>query len=59
MTKSPLRHTLILGITFGIGVSLSAIAGLFVHRWEVSQRQAQFQQQIENLAITRIAGGEH
>lgn len=32
-------------------MSLSAIATLFVHRWELSQQQNRFQQQIENLAI--------
>lgn len=46
-----LRHRLILGIAFSLGVSLSAIATLFVHRWEVSQQQSQFQQQLDNLTI--------
>ncbi|MGD1940975.1 MAG: CHASE domain-containing protein [Leptolyngbyaceae cyanobacterium] len=45
------RHVLVLGITASIGVSLSAIATRFVYRWEVSQQQSQFQQQIETLAI--------
>ncbi len=51
MAKSSLRRGLILGITFGLGVSLSAIATLFVHRWEVSLRQNQFQQQLDHLTI--------
>jgi signal transduction histidine kinase len=46
-----LRRAWILGITAGVGVSLTAIATLFVYRWEISQQQSRFQQQIENLAI--------
>jgi len=46
-----LRRAWILSIAAGVGISLSAIATLFVHRWEISQQQSQFQQQIENLAI--------
>ncbi|MDA0267902.1 MAG: CHASE domain-containing protein [Cyanobacteria bacterium] len=45
------RQLWILGITATVGVSLSAIATRFVYRWEVSQQQRQFQQQIETLAI--------
>lgn len=51
MADSSLRRRLILGITAGLGVGLSAISTLFVHRWEVTQQQNRFQQQIENLAI--------
>lgn len=51
MPDSALRRRLILGITASFGVSLSAIAMLFVYRWEVTQQQTRFQQQIENLAI--------
>ena len=40
-----------MGIAAGVGVSLIAIATLFVYRWEISQQQSRFQQQIENLAI--------
>ena len=52
MAKTFFRRTLILGITFSVGVSLSAIAALSVNRWEVSQQQNQFQKQINNLAIS-------
>ncbi|MDB9528486.1 CHASE domain-containing protein [Oscillatoria sp. CS-180] len=41
----------ILGVTAGLGIGLSAMVTLFVHRWEVTQQQNRFQQQIENLAI--------
>jgi CHASE1-domain containing sensor protein len=50
MPLSP-RRAWILSITAGVGVSLTAIATLFVYRWEVSQQRSRFQQQIENLAI--------
>jgi signal transduction histidine kinase len=46
-----LRRAWILSIAAGVGISLSAIATLFVYRWEMSQQQIRFQQQIENLAI--------
>jgi signal transduction histidine kinase len=42
---------MVLGITASVGFCLSAIATRFVHRWEVSQQQSQFQQQIETLTI--------
>ena len=45
------RRVWILSIAASVGVSLSAIATLFVYRWEMSQQQSRFQQQIENLAI--------
>lgn len=51
MAKSSFRQALILNVTVGIGVVLSAVATLSVHRWEVSQQRNQFQQQIENLTI--------
>lgn len=51
MTHSSRRRILILGVTTGVGIGLSVIATFFVHRWEVSQQQNRFQQQIENLAI--------
>lgn len=51
MAKSSFRQALILNVTVGIGVVLSAIATLSVHQWEVSQQRNQFQQQLENLTI--------
>jgi CHASE1-domain containing sensor protein len=41
----------VLGVTAGLGVSLSGLAALFVHRWEITQQQTRFQQEIENLGI--------
>lgn len=52
MDKTSLRHAAIVGFTLGCGVGLSAIAALFVHRWEMSRQHTRFQQQIENLTIT-------
>ena len=51
MAKSSLRQLLILNITVGIGMVLSIVATLSVHRWEVSQQRNRFQQQLENLTI--------
>ncbi|MEM6253818.1 MAG: CHASE domain-containing protein [Cyanobacteria bacterium P01_D01_bin.156] len=51
MAKSSFRQVLILNLTAGIGITLSVIASLSVHRWEVSQQRNQFQQQLENLTI--------
>lgn len=51
MAHSSLRQVLILNLTVGIGMVLSVVATLSVHRWEVSQQRNQFQQQLENLAI--------
>ena len=50
MTKSARRYRAIIGLTLGLGTGLSVAAALFVGQWEASRRQAQFQQQIENLA---------
>jgi len=52
MDKPSLRHAVIVGLALGCGVGLSAIAALFVHRWEMSRQHTRFQQQIENLTIT-------
>jgi CHASE1-domain containing sensor protein len=52
MDKPSLRHVVILGFVVGCGIGLSAIAALFVNRWEVSRQHTRFQQQIENLTIT-------
>ncbi|MEM9505472.1 MAG: CHASE domain-containing protein, partial [Cyanobacteria bacterium P01_E01_bin.43] len=51
MTRHRLRQTLITGITASIGIGVSILATVFVHRWEVSQQQNRFQQQVDNLAI--------
>ena len=51
MAKSSFRQVLILNVTVGLGIVLSAVATLSVHRWEVSQQRNQFQQQLENLTI--------
>ncbi|MEM6518902.1 MAG: CHASE domain-containing protein [Cyanobacteria bacterium P01_C01_bin.70] len=51
MPESSRRRGWILSVTAGLGISLAATATLFVHRWEVTQQQNRFQQQIENLAI--------
>ncbi|MBD1918109.1 CHASE domain-containing protein [Phormidium sp. FACHB-322] len=39
-----------MGLTLGLGAGLSVAATLLISQWEASQRQAQFQQQIENLS---------
>ncbi|MGD1861302.1 MAG: CHASE domain-containing protein [Leptolyngbyaceae cyanobacterium] len=51
MIRPRLRQTLITGITASIGIGVSILATVFVHRWEVSQQQNRFQQQVDNLAI--------
>jgi signal transduction histidine kinase len=51
MDKPSLRHAVIVGLALGCGVGLTAIAALFVNRWEVSRQHTRFQQQIENLTI--------
>ena len=50
VTKSSLRYPAILGLTLGLGIGLSVGAAWFVGQWEAARRQAQFQQQIENLS---------
>jgi signal transduction histidine kinase len=47
--KSSLRYPAMMGVALGLGVGLSIGAALFVGQWQASRRQAQFQQQIENL----------
>ena len=48
--KVSLRYPAILGLTLGLGIGLSVGAAWFVGQWEAARRQAQFQQQIENLS---------
>ncbi|MBW4459849.1 MAG: CHASE domain-containing protein [Nodosilinea sp. WJT8-NPBG4] len=50
MLKSSRRYSAMMGLTLGLGAGLSVAATLLVSQWEASQRQAQFQQQIENLS---------
>ncbi len=49
-TKSSRRYSTMMGLTLSLGIGLSVAATLFVGQWEASRRQAQFQQQIENLS---------
>ncbi|NES95139.1 MAG: histidine kinase [Desertifilum sp. SIO1I2] len=42
-------HSLRLGVTLTVGLGLSALAALFVGRWETASQQTRFQRQIENL----------
>lgn len=51
MAKSSFRQALILSANVSIGIILSVVATLSVHRWETSQQRNQFQQQIENLTV--------
>ncbi|MBW4482916.1 MAG: CHASE domain-containing protein [Tildeniella torsiva UHER 1998/13D] len=44
------RYSAIMGLTLGLGIGLSVGAAWLVGQWEASRRQAQFQQQIENLS---------
>lgn len=39
-----------MGLTLGLGVGLSVAGAWLVGQWEASRRQAEFQQQIENLS---------
>ncbi|MEM8503711.1 MAG: CHASE domain-containing protein [Cyanobacteria bacterium P01_D01_bin.1] len=51
MSRLSFRRALVLNATIGIGVALSVVATLSVHRWEVSQQRNRFQQQLENLTV--------
>jgi signal transduction histidine kinase len=44
------RHSIISLLTLAVGCGISGVAALSVDTWESSQRQAQFERQIENLA---------
>ena len=50
MVKRSLRTPIILGLTLSTGIGLSVVAASFVGKWEASNQETQFQQQIENLA---------
>jgi signal transduction histidine kinase len=50
MAKSSQRYPILLSLTLGIGLGVSVVAAFLAHRWETSRQQAEFQQQIENLA---------
>ena len=50
VSRPSTSHPIVLGLTLGVGVGLSILTALFVGRWEASNQQTRFQQQIENLA---------
>lgn len=50
-TQKLFRHSLVLVLIVGLGLCISVLVSSLVYRWEISQQQNRFQQQIENLEI--------